>query len=150
MARLARSAALGPVVAALALASLPAMAGEATLVRVTATNVRDSRGVLMVGVYDREDSWLGLPTTRSIEVPVGPNLKDGAVAIELWLPPGRYALSLFQDLNGNRRLDTNFLGIPKEASGSSNNPPARWGPPKFAEALVTVGDAPLELVIRLD
>jgi uncharacterized protein (DUF2141 family) len=134
----------------LALAVLPAAAGEATLVRVTVTNVRDPGGVLMVGVYDRPDNWLGVPPAKSIEVPVAPNLRDGSVALELRLPPGRYALSLFQDLNGNRHLDTNFLGIPKEASGSSNNPPARWGPPKFADALVTVGDAPLELSIRLE
>jgi uncharacterized protein (DUF2141 family) len=134
----------------LALAALPAGAAEATLVRVTVTNVRDPGGVLMVGVYDRPDNWLGVPPAKSIEVPVAPNLRDGSVVLELRLPPGRYAVSLFQDLNGNRRLDTNFLGIPKEASGSSNNPPTRWGPPKFADALVTVGDAPLELPIRLD
>jgi uncharacterized protein (DUF2141 family) len=134
----------------LALAALPAAAGEATPVRVKVTNVRDPGGVLMVGVYDRPDNWLGVPPAQSIEVPVAPNLRDGSVALELRLPPGRYALSLFQDLNGNRRLDTNLLGIPKEASGSSNNPPARWGPPKFADALVTVGDAPLDLSIRLE
>jgi uncharacterized protein (DUF2141 family) len=134
----------------LALAALPARAGEPTLVRVTVTNVRDAGGVLLVGVYDRADNWLGALPAQSIEVPVAPNLRDGTVALELRLPPGRYALSLFQDMNGNRRLDTNFIGIPKEASGSSNNPPTRWGPPKFADALVTVGDAPLDLSIRLE
>lgn len=134
----------------LSLVALPAAAGEATLVRVTVTNVRDPGGVLLVGVYDREDNWLGVPPAQSIEVPVAPNLRDGTVALELRLPPGRYALSLFQDMNGNRRLDTNFIGIPKEASGSSNNPPARWGPPKFADALVTVDGTPLDLSIRLD
>ena len=134
----------------LALVALPAAAGEATLVRVTVTNVRDPGGVLLVGVYEREDTWLGVPPAHSIEVPVAPNLRDGTVALELRLPPGRYARSLCQDMNGNRRLDTNFMGIPKEASGSSNNPPARWGPPKFADALVTVGDVPLDLSIRLD
>jgi uncharacterized protein (DUF2141 family) len=121
-----------------------------TLLRVTVTNVTEPGGTLLVGVYDRADNWLGVPPYRSIEVPVAANRKGNDVTLELRLPPGEYALSLFQDMNGNRRLDTNFLGIPQEASGSSNNPPTRWGPPKFRDALVTVGDAPLDLSIRLN
>jgi len=140
-------AALG---AGLALGALPAQAGEPTPVRITVTNVRDQGGVLLVGAYDRPDDWLGERAAHSAEVPVGPNLRGGSVTVELRLPPGRYGVSLFQDLNGNRRLDTNFRGIPKEASGASNNPPARWGPPKFTDALVTVGEAPLALTIRLE
>jgi uncharacterized protein (DUF2141 family) len=121
-----------------------------TPLRVTVTNVTEASGVLLLGVYDREDNWLGVPPYRSLEMPVAGNRSGDSVVLELRLPPGRYALSLFHDLNGNRRLDTNFLGIPKEASGSSNNPPTRWGPPKFSDALVTVGDTPLDLAINLN
>jgi len=37
-----------------------------------------------------------------------------------------------QNLNG--RLDTNWLGIPREGVDASNNPKSRMGPPKFAAA----------------
>ena len=37
------------------------------------------------------------------------------------LPKGTYAVSLFQDTNGNEVLDKNGLGIPKEKYGFSNN-----------------------------
>ncbi|HEV2576109.1 MAG TPA: aldehyde dehydrogenase family protein [Acidobacteriaceae bacterium] len=49
------------------------------------------------------------------------------------LPAGTYAVSVYEDLNGNHKLDRNFLGIPREPVGVSNNPPARHGAPRFEE-----------------
>ena len=37
------------------------------------------------------------------------------------IPPGTYAIKLHIDENENGELDTNFLGIPKEQYGLSNN-----------------------------
>ena len=85
----------------------------------------------------------------SIEVPV-PATVTGTLSFEMQLPPGRYALSVFQDMNGNRKLDTNFIGIPTEQSGSSNNAPARFGPPKFSAAEFVVGSQAIDLAIRLN
>ena len=39
---------------------------------------------------------------------------------ELDLPEGEYLISAYQDSNGNGKLDTGFLGIPKEPVGISN------------------------------
>lgn len=50
------------------------------------------------------------------------------------VPAGTYAISVIHDENGNNALDTNFLGIPKEGIGTSNNAKARFGPPKWADA----------------
>jgi uncharacterized protein (DUF2141 family) len=139
--------------AAIGLGVLLARDGDAsagTAVRLAVTGIGKPRGVLLLGAYDTEASWLGPEPVVRLEVPVPPGLTDGRLDLELTLPPGRWAISIFQDLNGNRRLDTNLLGIPTEASGSSNDAPARWSAPKFADAVVTVGDAPLELSIRLD
>ena len=49
-----------------------------------------------------------------------------------------YAFSFFHDLNNNKKLDTNFLGIPKEPYGFSNNKKGRFGPPKFSEASLEI------------
>jgi uncharacterized protein (DUF2141 family) len=35
------------------------------------------------------------------------------------IPAGRWAVSVSHDLNGNRKVDTNLLGIPREAWGVS-------------------------------
>jgi uncharacterized protein (DUF2141 family) len=50
------------------------------------------------------------------------------------LTPGTYALALIHDENANHKLDTNFLGIPKEGFGFSNNPRILFGPPSFEKA----------------
>lgn len=135
---------------ALVTPALAAAADTPVRVTVTVTHVEKPGGVLLLGAYDAEAGWLGPDPAFGAERAVPAELRDGAVELELELPPGRWALSVFQDMNGNRRLDANFLGIPSEPSGSSNDPPARWSAPKFADALVTVGDAPLALSIRLN
>lgn len=55
------------------------------------------------------------------------------MTIDAELPPGTYAISVYEDLNGNHRLDRNLLGIPREPVGVSGNPRSRYGPPRFDE-----------------
>ena len=50
------------------------------------------------------------------------------------LRAGVYAVSVFHDENMNERLDKNFMGVPKEGYGASNNPRKKMGPPNFDEA----------------
>ena len=65
------------------------------------------------------------------------------------LPPGRYAVSVYQDVNGDRKLDHNFLGIPKEPVGASENPKGRMGPPHFDECAFAMGEAEKTIEINL-
>lgn len=58
------------------------------------------------------------------------------------VPYGSYAISLYQDENGDGELERNFLGIPREPVGVSNNPAARFRPPAFEEARFEL-DAPI-------
>jgi uncharacterized protein (DUF2141 family) len=48
--------------------------------------------------------------------------------------PGTYAVSVIHDENSNGKLDTNFMGIPREGVGASNNARGHFGPPKFDAA----------------
>ena len=50
------------------------------------------------------------------------------------IPVGEYAISVFHDKNSNNKMDVNFLGIPKEAYGCSNNAKGFMGPPKYEDA----------------
>jgi outer membrane protein len=82
---------------------------------------------------------------RVITLPSG-----GAVAGRIAdLPAGDYALVVYQDEDGNGRLDRNFIGIPREPLGFSNR---YWpqGPPSFARAAFHVGEGETKtLDIRL-
>jgi uncharacterized protein (DUF2141 family) len=62
---------------------------------------------------------------------------------------GTYAVSAYHDENGNGKLDTNFLGIPSEGVGVSNNRFPAIGPPKWKDAKFTTGgDAAIEIKLR--
>lgn len=50
------------------------------------------------------------------------------------VPPGSYAIMAFHDLNDNGKLDTNWMGIPREGVVASNNAKGRMGPPSFKDA----------------
>ena len=65
------------------------------------------------------------------------------------LPPGQYAVSVYQDVNGNRKLDFGFMGIPKEPLGASNNPKPHFGPPTFSECAFTLGLLDQTISVRL-
>ncbi len=129
--------------------ALVTMAAD-TPVRVVVTNVVKQDGILLAGVYTKPETWLGADTLASKDVPVAGNVRDGTLIFDMLLPPGSYALSVLQDLNGNRKLDTNFIGIPREPSGSSNDAKATFSAPKFRDAVFAVGDQPVELRIRLN
>ena len=50
------------------------------------------------------------------------------------LPEGTYAIALFVDANENLKIDKNFLGIPKEQYGFSNNAMGKLSGPSFQQA----------------
>jgi uncharacterized protein (DUF2141 family) len=65
------------------------------------------------------------------------------------VPAGVYAVSVFHDENLNGRLDTNWLGVPREGVGASNNPKPRMGPPKFAAAKFQYSGACVDVEIAM-
>ncbi len=54
------------------------------------------------------------------------------------VPPGKYGVVAFQDIDANKDLKKNFLGFPKEPIGFSNDARIKMGPPAFADAAITV------------
>ena len=78
-------------------------------------------------------------------------IQDGvAVAGFDELEPGRYAITIYHDKNDNRRFDKNWLGLPKEAWGVSNDVRPRWRARTFAEAMLDleVGDQLVEIRVH--
>lgn len=126
----------------------PAQAGGLNL---TVAGVRSDDGALMIGLYDNAAGFdrsianaanTGLLSDKARLVGVTMRARVGSQGIGfLQLPPGRYAVIVFHDENDNGILDTNFLGIPKEGYGFSNNASGFFSAPAFSAAAVTVGAA---------
>ena len=65
------------------------------------------------------------------------------------LPSGKYAVAAFVDNNRNGKQDKNFLGVPKEIYGFSNDAHGMFGPPDFAAAAFDIGENAVTKSIHL-
>jgi uncharacterized protein (DUF2141 family) len=111
---------------------------ETGVLEVTITGVHSAKGHVLVAVCD-EATFLAPTCTYHGRVPA----QAGSVTVRLTgVPPGVYAAQAYQDENDNGKIDRNFLGMPEEGIGFSNDAPMRFGPPKFGDAafrLTTAG-----------
>lgn len=94
------------------------------------SGLNSDNGTLMVGVYNKKESFL----KKQFKGDVVKIENKKSVVIFKNLPKGEYAVSFVHDENNNKKMDTNFLGIPKEDYGCSNNAKGFMGPPKYDDA----------------
>jgi uncharacterized protein (DUF2141 family) len=86
-----------------------------------------NKGSIFFALYDSEANYMK-SAVYSTKVKVTD--KKAIVVVEN-LAPGNYGFSFFHDVNDNGKLNKNFLGIPKEPYGFSNNEKGTFGPPDF-------------------
>lgn len=114
-------------------ASAVTAAAQKSTLTVFVENIAVAKGRIHVGIYKDAASF---PKKKFAfagkEVPVSA-VGSLEVAIED-LAPGRYAVAVFHDMNGNGKLDTNVLGVPTEPYTFSNGAVAKWSSPGFEEA----------------
>jgi len=65
------------------------------------------------------------------------------------IPGGTYAVAIAHDKNANSKLDTNFLGIPSEGYGFSNNVRPRFSAPRFKQAAFNLAADKVTLRIKV-
>jgi uncharacterized protein (DUF2141 family) len=125
--------------------SSPAHAAELTVV---VSGIRDGDGQLMVGVFDKAETFLKQPLTGRL-VPAGVRDAAGATRVVIdGLAPGRYAVSVVHDRDGNGRLNMSLMGLPSEPFGVSGKA-GGLGPPTFADAVLPVDAAGATVEIQL-
>ncbi len=116
---------------------LVAASGPATL-DVTVTGLKHTRGTLLACVWKDKS---GFPTCQKNKTAVKQTVRISGTTMKVrftGLPPGSYGVSIHHDEDGDGKLKTNFIGMPKEGVGISNNP---GGIPSWGKALVQVGPA---------
>ena len=112
----------------------------------TIDSVKHIKGVMMIALYNNEENYNNnsmATATQKITV------TDKIIIYKFNedLPPTYYAIKLYQDENENGKLDTNFLGIPVEGYGFSNNG-GRFGQPQFNDTKFML-DKDQQIVIHL-
>ena len=118
--------------------------------RIHVDGLRNSTGVVGAVIFTSPEGWPE-NTDKSLhhwptEIPHG---KHEATATWENLPPGDYGIAVIHDENRNRKLDRNFIGIPKEGFGFANNPHVGLSAPPFDAAKVHVACPATEIPIHL-
>lgn len=103
--------------------------GQETL-GIKITNIKQNTGKIVVEIYNSKNDWLKTPFQKLV-LPSNQNIQTASFNV----PYGKYAITIYQDLNLNNETDMNFLGIPKEPVGFGNNYKP-FGEPKFESCLI--------------
>lgn len=129
-------------------ALLSAAAEPGAAVRVTVTDLRSSKGLVQACLTADPRAFPDCSRDKAAHTLTVP-AAEGVVLDFGRVAPGRYAISLLHDENGNGRADKSLGLIPKEGFGFSRDAPVRMGPPKFAAAAFDVDDEPVAHTIRM-
>lgn len=124
-------------------AAAPATAADRSCPVLSVTGLKPNEGMLMVAVYASADTFFKKPawmttqkvTYASMQIPVC-NLNADEIAV-----------TVFQDMNGNQKLDSNPLGIPTEPIGMSGTP-AMFGAPTWEGSKVAFKGASAPIAVK--
>ena len=126
-------------------AEIPAGNGAITI---KITGLRSANGNLLVALFNAKKGFPGKYENAVKQTSITAAGSEH-VAVFSDVPFGTYAVAVRHDENANGKLDTNFLGMPKEGVGTSNNPKSKFGPPSFDDAAFTLDHRAMELNVNL-
>ncbi len=94
-------------------------------------NIGVIEGSIRIGVFNTKKNFLKREAAiKHYYI----NVENTTEIIEINdLPKGDYAFSLFHDENSDDKCNLNFLGIPKEPYGFSNNIKPKFSAPSFED-----------------
>lgn len=119
-------------------------------IQVEMTGFRNDKGTALVSLYTSSTGFPDQPSKAVVRREVA--IKGGKARVLLrGLSPRVYAVSILHDEDGDKKMKTGALGMPKEGYGASNDARGTFGPPRFDDAKVTLRPgqtlrAPIKLV----
>jgi uncharacterized protein (DUF2141 family) len=124
-------------------------APQTNLIHIQIGGLRNNKGQVSCALYSSPD---GFPNKREKAIAhVNSTILDNQAVCEFsGIAPGTYAISVFHDENSNGKLDTNFMGIPREGVGASNNAKGHLGPLKINDAAFQLSGGRVDLKIKIN
>src|ERR1700732_1085459 len=138
------AAALGGACGALGQTPAPAV----NVIHVEISGLRSDKGQMLCALFSSADAF---PTKadKAVARLTAKIAERQAVCDFTRVAPGSYAVSVVHDENSNGKLDRNFIGMPREGVGASNDAKGHMGPPKFGAASFPYRGGHLELKIHI-
>ena len=118
-------------------------------IHVEVVGLHSDKGQFLCALYSSPEGY-PKQSEKALASVSSPIAQKRAVCEFSAVVPGTYAISVFHDENSNGKLDTNFLGIPREGVGASNDARGHMGPPKFDAAHFQFSGGRLNLKITIN
>lgn len=118
-------------------------------IHITILNIRNSTGTVACALFE---SSVGFPTKylHSATNVMSIKIRDTHARCDfLDIPQGTYAIAVVHDENMNGIIETNWMGIPKEGYGFSNDVKSLIGAPSYTAASFPYDGENLEMMIKL-
>ncbi|MAQ70252.1 MAG: hypothetical protein CMD23_04070 [Flavobacteriales bacterium] len=122
---------------------------ETTNIQLEVSGLNNTNGQLAIAIFDNADSFEDENNTYKDSTVI---ITDNAMIVLIEnVNPGTYAISIFHDENENEELDVNWLGMPIEGFGFSNNPSIGFSAPQYEDCNFTIEEnqtlgVPIELI----
>ena len=84
--------------------------------KIEITNVASEDGQIILAIYNSSENYDKRIAFQEVKI----QSKVDTVIFETNVPDGEYLVMLVHDINNNGKLDTSFIGMPKEPVGLSN------------------------------
>lgn len=109
----------------------------------------EAKGSILVAVYGSAEAFASSdPKAASATFRMAAG--KGILSHEFTLPEGTYAVMIVQDVNGNHKVDKNWLGVPTEPIGVSRGFKSKLRKPTFAECSFALHAPKQHVDIRLE
>ncbi len=111
----------------------PALAGKLATLTVRVTGFQNDQGIAQISLFQDAKGFpdqvaLAFRTNATV-------ITNNQVLVAFTdIPFGDYAVSVLHDENRNGRMEVNWLGMPREGHGVSNDARGKAGPPAFVAA----------------
>ncbi|MEG0032972.1 MAG: DUF2141 domain-containing protein [Mucinivorans sp.] len=117
-------------------------------IEVVVNGMRKTTGKILVSLHNSQNTYGSYTTCyKSKDIDVS---KHENSCVFNNLADGTYTVTLYHDDDNNRKLTTNFLGIPREGFGFSNNAKVVLGRPAYKLAKFDVkGNRTVRQIINL-
>lgn len=121
---------------------------QTSTILVNILKLKSDKGKCYICLYNKA---AGFPRVANAAYTQSQSITEGSSHFKIEdVKGGTYAIACYHDENGNGKLDQNFIGIPTEGVGVSNNIMSSFGPPKFKDAKFEVSSGKnLELTIQI-
>lgn len=109
--------------------------GQNADITVNVKGIKAAKGIIQIGLFDNKENF---PDRDKVFAGAEPKATSNVISYTFKnIPSGNYAIAIFHDIDSNKKLKKNKLGIPVEGFGFSNSNKI-LGVPKFKDALFEV------------